>query len=91
KNHLIFEVIDEGEGISMENISRITERFYRVDVKRNRRLKGTGLGLSIVKHVLKHHNAQLKIISTLNEGSCFRCLFPIAQARQNKMIKTQIF
>ena len=88
RTHLIFEVIDEGEGISRENISRITERFYRVDVKRNRRLSGTGLGLSIVKHVLKHHNARLEIISTLKKGSCFRCFFPISQARQNKIIKT---
>ena len=83
KNHLIFEVIDRGEGISKENISRITERFYRIDVKRSRRLSGTGLGLSIVKHVLKHHNAHLEIISTLNEGSCFKCVFPVSHARES--------
>jgi two-component system phosphate regulon sensor histidine kinase PhoR len=69
-------VTDKGEGIAPADISRVTERFYRVDVKRSRKLSGTGLGLAIVKHVLMRHDAQLQIISELGKGSCFSCEFP---------------
>ncbi len=73
---LIFEVIDKGEGIAQENIARLTERFYRVDVRRSKKLSGTGLGLAIVKHVLMRHDARLEITSKLGKGSRFRCIFP---------------
>jgi two-component system phosphate regulon sensor histidine kinase PhoR len=69
-------VEDKGEGIALSDIPRVTERFYRVDVKRSRKLSGTGLGLAIVKHVLVRHDAQLQIVSELGKGSCFRCEFP---------------
>lgn len=66
-----FAVVDNGEGISQNHLSRLTERFYRVDKARSRKTGGSGLGLSIVKHVLSHHNSQLDIASTLGEGSEF--------------------
>lgn len=69
-------VEDKGEGIAATDISRVTERFFRVDVKRSRKLSGTGLGLAIVKHVLVRHDAQLQIVSELGKGSCFSCEFP---------------
>lgn len=71
-----FEVIDQGEGIAPSNISRITERFYRVDRKRATKVAGTGLGLAIVKHVCQRHDAELKIVSEIGKGSQFSCLFP---------------
>ncbi len=71
-----FKVQDSGIGIAAENISRITERFYRVDKGRSRESGGTGLGLAIVKHVLLRHQAELKIESTLGVGSTFTCIFP---------------
>ena len=74
-NELYFDVIDKGEGIALAHIPRITERFFRVDVKRNRKLTGTGLGLAIVKHVLMRHEAKLEIKSQLAIGSHFRCIF----------------
>jgi len=75
-NHLlILDVIDQGEGIAKADLPKITERFYRVNVKRTQEERGTGLGLSIVKHVLARHNAQLVINSTLGKGSTFRCIF----------------
>jgi len=72
---LIFEVIDQGEGIAAADIPRVTERFFRADVKRSKKLSGTGLGLAIVKHVLIRHEAKLEIISEKGKGSCFRCVF----------------
>lgn len=66
-----FIVQDNGIGISAEHISRLTERFYRVDKSRSRETKGTGLGLAIVKHVLLRHHANLVIDSTPGEGSKF--------------------
>ncbi len=71
----IFEVNDSGIGIDVSHISRLTERFYRVDHDRSRASGGTGLGLAIVKHVLLRHNAHLEIKSTLGKGSCFYCIF----------------
>ncbi|MDD4914784.1 MAG: phosphate regulon sensor histidine kinase PhoR [Methylococcales bacterium] len=75
-NGVYFEVQDFGEGISSAEIPRVTERFYRVEVKRNHKINGTGLGLAIVKHVLVRHDAKLDIESQLGKGSRFRCMFP---------------
>ncbi|MFZ6863269.1 phosphate regulon sensor histidine kinase PhoR [Undibacterium sp. Ji67W] len=73
-----FIVIDNGIGISPEHISRLTERFYRVDKSRSRETQGTGLGLAIVKHVLLRHNANLFIDSVPDQGSKFSVQFPPA-------------
>ncbi|BDX05293.1 phosphate regulon sensor histidine kinase PhoR [Planctobacterium marinum] len=70
-----FKVIDNGEGIPEEHLSRLTERFYRVDKARSRKTGGTGLGLSIVKHVLSHHNSKLEINSDVGQGSEFSFAF----------------
>lgn len=77
KDAIVLEVEDNGEGIAASDISRVTERFYRSDVKRNRKVSGTGLGLAIVKHVLMRHDAKLNIVSELGKGSCFSCHFPV--------------
>lgn len=74
-----FSVRDHGIGIPPEHLSRITERFYRVDLAKARVRGGTGLGLAIVKHVLKRHDSQLQIESELNRGSTFYCDFPESQ------------
>jgi two-component system phosphate regulon sensor histidine kinase PhoR len=71
-----FEVQDQGLGIAPEHLSRITERFYRVDLARSRARGGTGLGLAITKHVLKRHGTALELESTLGKGSRFWCVFP---------------
>ncbi len=71
-----FEVEDFGDGIATADIPRVTERFYRAEVKRNQKIPGTGLGLAIVKHVLVRHDAKLEIESQLGKGSRFRCVFP---------------
>ncbi|NNC98324.1 MAG: phosphate regulon sensor histidine kinase PhoR [Gammaproteobacteria bacterium] len=67
---------DQGSGIPEESIRRLTERFYRVDSARGREQGGTGLGLAIVKHALMRHEAQLRVLSELGQGSQFICHFP---------------
>lgn len=80
QQNLILDVVDEGEGIAESEISRITERFYRVDVKRDHKIAGTGLGLAIVKHVLLRHDAHLVISSQPQKGSTFSCHFPATRS-----------
>ncbi|OWW22551.1 phosphate regulon sensor histidine kinase PhoR [Noviherbaspirillum denitrificans] len=70
-----FVVRDTGIGIRPEHISRLTERFYRVDKSRSRETQGTGLGLAIVKHVLLRHDATLAIESEPEKGSTFTVRF----------------
>jgi two-component system, OmpR family, phosphate regulon sensor histidine kinase PhoR len=74
---IVLAVEDQGEGIAKADIPRVTERFYRVETKRIKKVNGTGLGLAIVKHVLMRHDAHLNITSGLGKGSCFSCHFPI--------------
>ena len=71
-----FSVTDTGPGIASEHLSRLTERFYRVDRSRSRDTGGTGLGLAIVKHIANRHQAQLVIESTPGRGSKFMLRFP---------------
>ncbi|HAT31316.1 MAG TPA: phosphate regulon sensor histidine kinase PhoR [Janthinobacterium sp.] len=71
-----FLVKDSGIGISPEHISRLTERFYRVDKSRSRETQGTGLGLAIVKHVLLRHGGTLSIKSAPGKGSSFTVNMP---------------
>ena len=70
-----FTVKDSGIGINSEHLSRLTERFYRVDKSRSRETQGTGLGLAIVKHVALRHKAQLTVASTPGVGSEFSIQF----------------
>ena len=69
-------VKDKGPGIAPEHLSRITERFYRVDESRDSQTGGSGLGLAIVKHALEHHDSELEIESVLGKGSTFSFLIP---------------
>jgi two-component system phosphate regulon sensor histidine kinase PhoR len=71
---------DDGEGIPPTAIPRLTERFYRVDVKRSREKGGTGLGLAIVKHIVSRHKGRLQIESRAAEGSIFTVFLPAAPA-----------
>jgi two-component system phosphate regulon sensor histidine kinase PhoR len=73
---LRFAVADTGIGIDEQHISRLTERFYRVDKSRSRETQGTGLGLAIVKHVLLRHGGKLVIGSEPGKGSTFTAVLP---------------
>jgi two-component system phosphate regulon sensor histidine kinase PhoR len=69
-------VEDSGIGIAASHIPRLTERFYRVDAGRSRKLGGSGLGLAIAKHALQRHGGRLDIASVEGRGSVFTCHFP---------------
>jgi two-component system, OmpR family, sensor histidine kinase SenX3 len=80
-------VSDQGIGISLENQSRIFERFYRVDPARSRSTGGTGLGLAIVKHVCENHGGEVSIWSVQGQGSTFTMKFP--QMEEESLIETK--
>lgn len=71
-------VADEGPGIAPEHLPRLTERFYRVDAARSRKIGGTGLGLAIVKHIVSRHRGQLDIESALGTGTTVHVMLPAA-------------
>ncbi len=73
---VLLTVEDTGIGIPEGELSRVFERFYRVDKSRNERVEGTGLGLAIVKHGAGLHQAQLDLSSS-PQGSRFTLLFPL--------------
>lgn len=65
------EIADDGEGIAERHLSRLFERFYRVEPSRARDQGGSGLGLSIVKHILEAHQQEVKVSSDLGKGCTF--------------------
>ena len=69
-------VADTGVGIAPEHLSRIFERFYRVDPARARADGGTGLGLAVVKHLVEAHGGQVTAESTPGRGTTIVALFP---------------
>lgn len=71
KSKVLVRVTDNGEGILKENISRIFERFFRVDKSGSRKEGGSGLGLSIVKHIVEAHNEKIYVESQFGIGSEF--------------------
>jgi len=76
KKHYAVSVRDNGPGIPQEHLSRIFERFYRVDKSRSRDSGGTGLGLAIVKHILNAHSTSITVISKPGKGSHFTFKLP---------------
>jgi signal transduction histidine kinase len=76
---VILRVADTGIGIPSRDLSRIFERFYRVDRARSRETGGTGLGLAIVKHVAENHGARIEVESELGRGTTFVVSFPSAE------------
>jgi two-component system, OmpR family, phosphate regulon sensor histidine kinase PhoR len=76
KKNVEISVRDTGEGIPPEHLTRIFERFYRVDKSRSREKGGTGLGLAIVKHILDGHSTKAEVESTVGKGSTFRFKLP---------------
>ncbi len=78
-DHVEIRVTDQGPGIERKHLSRIFERFYRVDQARSRSLGGTGLGLAIVKHIALAHRGSASVESTPGHGSTFTIRIPRRQ------------
>lgn len=72
----LIRVIDQGCGIEKQHLSRLFERFYRVDRARSRKQGGTGLGLAIVKHIVGVHGGQVSVQSVPGAGSTFTIRLP---------------
>ena len=85
KNYYI-QVIDQGSGISKEDIKKITEPFYRVDKVRSRKNGGAGLGLAICQSIMEMHGGRLKIESELGKGSIFILEIPVIDAFKDEKL-----
>ena len=77
EDSVLVRVRDFGDGIAAEHLPRLTERFYRIDKGRSRRVGGTGLGLAIVKHIVNRHRGRFLIDSTMGQGSTFTVRLPV--------------
>ncbi len=71
KNKVIIRVTDNGEGIAEQHLTRLFERFFRVDKSGSRKEGGSGLGLAIVKHIMEAHNEKIYVESVVDVGSEF--------------------
>lgn len=78
---IIFNVIDDGDGIAEEELSNITRPFFTT------RAKGTGLGLAVVDAVVKAHHGELKILSKKGIGSTFSIQIPLLSEKMNKEVQ----
>ena len=67
-------VVDTGQGIEKQHLTRLFERFYRIDQGRSRQIGGTGLGLSIVKHIAQVHGGRVEVASIPGSGTTFSLL-----------------
>lgn len=73
------EIADQGIGIDKAEISRVFERFYRVDRARSRNSGGTGLGLAIVKHLVEAHDGRILVNSEEGVGTSIRISIPLSK------------
>jgi two-component system, OmpR family, phosphate regulon sensor histidine kinase PhoR len=78
-DEITITVVDDGIGIPGKELSRIFERFYRVDKARSREMGGTGLGLAIVKHIANAHGGSVTVVSAPGSGSRFTLHFPLVR------------
>ena len=76
KDYAIIAVRNSGEGIAVEHMTRIFDRFYRVPSSRSRQLVGTGLGLSIVRAIMDLHEGMVTVASIPGESTVFTLFFP---------------
>ncbi|MCY1692028.1 ATP-binding protein [Exiguobacterium sp. SL14] len=79
-DQVILQVRDEGIGIPEQSLSRLFEKFYRVDNSDSRKIGGTGLGLAICKEIVIGHGGDIHVESVVREGSLFTVKFPLVQS-----------
>ena len=74
--NILISIKDEGIGIPQELLPRITERFFRVDTEKSKKVGGTGLGLAIMKHIIYQHRGDYEILSKPNDGTEIKIYLP---------------
>lgn len=72
-------VVDNGKGIASQDLTRVFERFFRVEAQGN--IPGTGLGLSIARELVKLHGGHIAVASTPGKGSIFAFYLPLAERK----------
>lgn len=77
---VVIRVQDTGIGIAEADLSRIFDRFYRVDKIRSRQTGGFGLGLAIARQIVEAHGGKLTVVSQVGQGSCFEIRLPLSSA-----------
>ncbi|MCR5833873.1 MAG: cell wall metabolism sensor histidine kinase WalK [Selenomonadaceae bacterium] len=80
ENQVICQIQDTGIGIPQESLSRIFDRFYRVDKARDRKSGGNGIGLALVKFLVELFDGSIEVTSTLGKGSNFKIFFPLIKS-----------
>jgi two-component system phosphate regulon sensor histidine kinase PhoR len=88
-DQVVVEFEDHGIGIPPKNLSRLFERFYRVDKARSRKLGGTGLGLAIVKHIVQMHGGNVDVKSTPGVGSIFSVYLPVDAVQATSVVEVE--
>jgi signal transduction histidine kinase len=81
-------VQDNGSGIAAEHLSKLFDRFYRVDTSRDRAAGGSGLGLSIVKWIVEAHQGSIDVSSELGVGTRIEVRFPIGDLGLPSILKS---
>lgn len=77
--NILISVIDKGMGISKDKLTKIFDKFYRVDRDSTKDIKGSGIGLAFVKSVIEAHNGRMMVESQINKGSTFMISLPIGE------------
>ena len=71
---------NKGPKIGPEKLARLTERFYRLQEHKDKKIKGTGLGLAIAKHIIIRHKGNITVSSNGNDGTTFTIYLPVFEA-----------
>jgi len=85
-NYISLKIVDDGMGVSKENLPRLFDRFYRVDSTGSRKYGGTGLGLSIAKELTELQGGTISVSSTLGKGTEFVVTIPKAESTYRETI-----